>query len=235
MYTYNNDNASIFNEYKTRKVDTSPRSLEELYGAEYATHKYRIPDIEEPNELALLQLNQDDNWKRLCSSSYYVHLRICGRNAQIRNQDRGFSLEDLFRLYRYNVMFNKISLYDKTGINYNRNAHLWVFYISVKNPTDSKHYLYVQPPVYNGAIKVVLDGITPNKGMMLRPYNRDSVGFKNILKYKDELDVVVKRHAKEFSKAFADADKFFNDDERQRTQDMAIHSYYESPYDLIYG
>lgn len=240
MFTINNNNFDIvddvnvfaINEYKIRKVSTDPKSFEDLYGELYPKNRY-IPEIKEANEYQKMQLEQDNNWKSLCSSSYYAHIRICGRNAQLKSEVTTFSLDDLFRLYRYNAMIGATSMFGQIKIDYNVDANLWVFYVSVRNKVDKDNYIWIQPPKHNGAVQVVCKGLTSNS-LILAPYERNRNGIKLINEYKDELETITKTYYKEFSEAFKEAERFFEDG-RGRVGDKPINSYAEVPYALLYN
>ena len=240
MFTNNTDsirdeimNQISINEYKTRTVSTDSKSLEELYGDMYPSNPNMIPDLKEPNNFQIIALEQDNNWKNLCSSSYYCHIRICGRVAQIKSEQSAFSMDDLFKLYRYNQGIGSVTLFGQTKIDYNKDANLWVFYISVENKVDKNSYIWIQPPHHEGSIQVICKGMT-NKGLVIIPYDRNRAGFKHIEKYKDELESITKNHYKEFADSFKEANKFF-EESKGRISDKPLNSSIEMPYKLLYN
>jgi len=123
---------------------------------------------------------------------------------------------------------------DRIAIDYNKDAKFWVFYISPKIDGEKVTNIWIQPPNKLGSVKCIVDSLSVNRGLILKPYGRNTTGFANNIKpYLDELHEITSNHYKVFKKAFSDAEEYF-DEVAGRDDGRPLKSSYEWNYDLLY-
>ena len=210
---------------KINALNTNPRTLEELYGENF-NNSMRF--LREPEFLsAELDDHYRENyaeWRNVCDSSVYGVIRLCGRQAQKNAQDRLFLLDDVFRLYTF--MGNRIKY------TYNREAHLWVFYIGVQIPGERETSIWVQTPTSPGARRFMYDGLSPKDGLKLKAVPRDKTAYRKYVQpYEEELKQLTSKYYKEFRYSFVEVSKFFNDIGGR--DDLQSNSDREWPHDRL--
>ena len=226
------NNINTILEGRTKTVSSEAKTFKELYGMDYKASKY-YEEPKLPNPYLLAQIGADTEWNGVCNASCYCHIRIAGRAAQIRAEEHTFLLDDVFRIFTYWVAGSKVSIGTGCKIDYNQDANLWVIYICPELPTDKNRYIWIQPPHTNHAIKCVYEGISDKRGIRLKPYERNSLGFKAIAKYYDDLEYLSTRYYERFVDAFKQASINFKEVEGLREAKPSA-SLYEWPYCLLY-
>lgn len=210
---------------KINKLNVEPRTLEELYGENF-NNSMRF--LREPEFLSSeLDEHYRENyaeWRNVCDASVYGVIRLCGRQAQKEAVDRKFLLDDVFRLYTF--MGNRIKY------TYNREAHLWVFYIGVQIPGEAETSIWVQTPTSPGARRFTYGGLSPTEGLKLKVVPRDKSAYKRyVAPYEEELKKLTSKYYKEFKDSFNEVYRLFND--AARNGDNPSSSYSEWPHDRL--
>lgn len=187
---------SLYEAQRLKKLNTDPRTPEELFGSDWDRDKniyFREPEY--PNERYLQTLQLEEDWNEVVNADVYAHIRLCGRRSQIASEDRAFLLDDLFRMYPYGT-------YHPVKYTYNKDAHFWVFYIGVL-VQERELFIWVQTPNSTRARKFVYKGLSRGEGLKLAPNPRDKSAIKRYVDpYEDELKDLTTKYYEVFDQAF---------------------------------
>lgn len=215
---------------RSNELNTTPRTVEELFGADYNGEiKKYFKEKELPNDTYKSMLYKTDpEWNAVCSANVYGHIRLCGRKAQKAAEDRSFLLDDLFRIYGFGTS-------GTTKYEYNREAHLWVFYIGMDIPGERAKSIWIQTPNSIRARHFEYKGLSLSGGLKVGANPRDKSAYKHYIEpYEKELEELTSKYYKEFKSAFSKVQQNFNDI-AGRTEDLPANSFAEWPNGLLYA
>lgn len=209
-------------------IITTPRTLEELYGADYTAdmkkfaREKKIPD----ERYKQMLYDSDQDWINVCNANVYAHIRLCGRRAQKASEERSFLLDDLFRLYGFGTT-------GTTKYEYNKEAHLWVFYIGVPVKDERSKSIWIQTPNSIRAYRFEYGSLSKGNGLTVRPNPRNKRSYIDYIEpYEEELKELTTKFYKEFNDSFSKVTQKFNDI-AGRVEDLPANSYAEWPNGLF--